>query len=813
VHGVGGTPPDAVLGDLAPEQVSGDAIAGFFRTSDHSPDPEGPDAGRHVEVYSWGGLTSRSKVRVLWLALLPFLFANLAGWMCSVRTRRSGWRFRLHHLTAGLGALALTVNAALILVLLSADVLAYQTARAGLVVHQWWLAPLSWHGIAAHPARQVLVGFLVPALFVLALVGLASRSWRYESVRPPYRITARHNAKSRQRTAATLPGGLADEAFWDGEGSVRLLTWLHVAVIGGFLAIALSVTAKTLTRSPHDTGLAWVAVGLGAVTIILAVCHVVLDALSTPAGLSDTSSDRSPGLSDRLRSGLPLLLVPAIGAVIIAGVFAWLQPGGPARQAAELPGMTSVTGWTVLAIAVAVAGVLLSTLLGLSGGQGTLTGGPWVTLMLGFTILNTVMLGAVIWVAHLVGPVTSNAVAALARPRGEIYIPDVVTSGVPLVVWAAVLAGLAFVLVEIIRMRLTRQMRDGLPEYEARAREVMNDQQAQLKPWYRSGCEPFTTDGEDAGPARADGLSWQRKIARAQFLGHAPHDSTWLLWALIIAQLVMAVCVWQFHVRPPVAIRNIGIAISGFVLPGLAAFLYRAWGDPTRRRTLGILWDVGTFWPRSYHPLSPPCYTERAIPELQRRMWWLHDNGGHVVLAAHSQGSMLATAALLQRGCRPEGDWPALITFGSPVCNLYSWGFPAYVTPDLLTPLAPGQPARVATWLNFYYPTDPIGGPIALNGPEARAAVNQHLLDPAECLYVYGQQPPAATKHSGYWADPRVWSLINQVAAEAGQHHPADGEAEATAAAAAAAAALEAAAAAASTAEADQRSPAETGTA
>src|SRR6266571_6603624 len=30
VHGVGGSPPDAMLGDLAPEQVSGDAIAGFY---------------------------------------------------------------------------------------------------------------------------------------------------------------------------------------------------------------------------------------------------------------------------------------------------------------------------------------------------------------------------------------------------------------------------------------------------------------------------------------------------------------------------------------------------------------------------------------------------------------------------------------------------------------------------------------------------------------------------------------------------------------------------------------------------------------
>ena len=144
VHGVGGTPPDAILGDLAPEQVMGDAIAGFYRSSDHRASDEDRDArrdvDRHVEVFSWGGLTSRSKIRVLWLALLPFLFANLAGWMCPPGTRASAWRFRLHRLAAGLCALALTVNAALIAVMISADVNAYQTSRAGLAGHQWWLA-------------------------------------------------------------------------------------------------------------------------------------------------------------------------------------------------------------------------------------------------------------------------------------------------------------------------------------------------------------------------------------------------------------------------------------------------------------------------------------------------------------------------------------------------------------------------------------------------------------------------------------------------------------------------------------------------
>jgi hypothetical protein len=275
VHGVGGTPPDAILGDLAPEQVMGDVIAGFYRTSDHQPSsadvPARRDVSRHVEVYSWGGLTSRSKVRVLWLALLPFLFGNLAGWMCPAGTRQSPWKFRLHRLAAGLGALALTVNAAMIAVMITADVVAYQTIRAGITRHQWWLAPLDWHFIAGHPARQVTVGVLAVVLFVLALVWLASRTWRYEAVRPPYRVKAEHGqgspvkaertGKARWITAATLPKGLADEEFWDGERSVRLLSWLHVAVVGGFLAIVLGVTAKALAASPHVIILAWLAIG------------------------------------------------------------------------------------------------------------------------------------------------------------------------------------------------------------------------------------------------------------------------------------------------------------------------------------------------------------------------------------------------------------------------------------------------------------------------------------------------------------------------------------------------------------------------
>ncbi len=773
VNGVGGSPPGAVLGDLAPEQVSGDAIAGFYRTSDHDADAGHRDAeldvDRHVEVFSWGGRTSRSKVRVLWLALLPFLLANVAGWMCPDGTRRSAWRFRLHRLAGGLGALALTVNAALIAVMISADVVAYQTSRAGLARHQWWLAPLGWHFVAGHPARQVMLGVLVPVLLGLALVWLASRSWRYEAVRPPYRMTDRRKGKARKVTADTLAGGLADTEFWDGEGSVRLLTWLHVAVAAGFLAIVLGVTVKALNTagSPYASALGWIGIGLGAAAVALAVSYVVLDALSTPSmTASGTVGTAAAELADRFRGWVVYLLVLAVAGLIFSGVFAWLQPAGPARRAADLPGMSAVTGWTALAIAVAVAVALVSMLLGLPGSKGTLVGGPWVTLMLGFALLNIVMLGAEIWVAHLVGPVTSDAAELLSGTPGHIYLPYVITSGGPLLVWAAVLAVLVFGAAEGVRWWRTRRLPDETArEYRYQAAAFRDPQTGPLTEWYWSGLAPFPPPGDQTGDAGAS-QGWERNIARAQFLGRASRDAAWLLWGIIGAQLVMGLCVWQLHVQPPGVVRNIGVALAVLVLPALMAFLAAAWSDPAKPRAVGVLWGVGTFWPRSYHPLSPPCYTERAIPDLQRRMWWLHDNGGRVVLVGHGQGAVLATAALVQPGCRSAGDRPALITFGAPICKLYSWAFPAYFDSNLVQPLAPGGPGRLADWRNFYYPTDPIGGPVA---PDLSAAgfdpVDTEFLDPAECYYVYGQPPPSSQGHSGYWTDPRVWSVINRVAA------------------------------------------------
>lgn len=125
VHGVSGTPPEALLG-MPTELIgrfSGDGDAGFYRPraalpfTDSDVDVDtitdtfvGPETDppanelpaasgvgqadgpwrRLLRAYSWGGLTSGRASRALWLLFLPFILVNLAHWMLpSVRKDRN----------------------------------------------------------------------------------------------------------------------------------------------------------------------------------------------------------------------------------------------------------------------------------------------------------------------------------------------------------------------------------------------------------------------------------------------------------------------------------------------------------------------------------------------------------------------------------------------------------------------------------------------------------------------------------------------------------------------------------------------------
>lgn len=130
IHGVGGSTPEKLLRDSWPQQVAGDRVAGFYRKSKGAAD-QPPVAAPTVEAYAWGGLTSRSRTRVLWVLLLPFMLANMAGWMAEpkspakARTTDPPTTVYFRWVTR-LAGIAMTIAAVLMFSLLGMDVIGYQ---------------------------------------------------------------------------------------------------------------------------------------------------------------------------------------------------------------------------------------------------------------------------------------------------------------------------------------------------------------------------------------------------------------------------------------------------------------------------------------------------------------------------------------------------------------------------------------------------------------------------------------------------------------------------------------------------------------
>ncbi|CUR56662.1 membrane hypothetical protein [metagenome] len=116
---------------------------------------------------------------------------------------------------------------------------------------------------------------------------------------------------------------------------------------------------------------------------------------------------------------------------------------------------------------------------------------------------------------------------------------------------------------------------------------------------------------------------------------------------------------------------------AGFVL--LSSYVRRS---EATRKAVGILWDLTTFWPRAAHPLSPPCYAERVVPELTTRIRWALRHHGTVVVSGHSQGSLIAAATLIR--LEDELENVRFVTYGSQLRALYGRIFPRVLGPDVL---------------------------------------------------------------------------------------------------------------------------------
>ena len=123
-------------------------------------------------------------------------------------------------------------------------------------------------------------------------------------------------------------------------------------------------------------------------------------------------------------------------------------------------------------------------------------------------------------------------------------------------------------------------------------------------------------------------------------------------------------------------VTDVGIWAISLLVIGLLILGYRAYRSPETRRLVGVLWDLGTFWPRTVHPFAPPCYAARAVPELARRV---------SALAAQGPGGDLRTQPRLRPGRRHRpataagGPAPrvALLTHGVPLHRIYARLYPA----------------------------------------------------------------------------------------------------------------------------------------
>jgi hypothetical protein len=197
-----------------------------------------------------------------------------------------------------------------------------------------------------------------------------------------------------------------------------------------------------------------------------------------------------------------------------------------------------------------------------------------------------------------------------------------------------------------------------------------------------------------------------------------------------------------------------GVAV--ITLLGAAVIGSIAGGSATRnRRPLGLAWDLMCFLPRNGHPLGPPCYAERAVPEIVRRIeWWLHgtkpDGSAEpraaerrVVLSAHSLGAVLAVSAVCAVSSRCSGSDTLkrmyLLTYGSqlrpyfgrllpellgpsvlgtaPVAAPEGWGAHPWRRPNPQLHWPDGSAGTVHSllgdrWTNLWRLTDPLGFPV-----------------------------------------------------------------------------------------------------
>lgn len=737
VHGVSGTPPESMLEHPTVQRVSGDASSGFYRRVWQAESVAEDTGATVLEAYSWGGLTAGSKLRALWLLLIPFLLANVAFY--ARPTHRPGFWQGVGEAVQRLFALTITATLVLATVNVSMDFLGWQCVRpdGGDSCGPSWAGWLSWPWLDS-TGRRIAVTTLLPLAVIALLWRLAHKTWAANEVTPV------KDAPPAERVP--LPP-LENRRMWNSAKPVRRLRAVHIT---GALALVGILALAPFTRD-------WPAgptLGEVLMVILLAVglSSVVLAVLPS---MSDrpTKSDEAKG------TGFTVVItaLPWVAVALIVAALSWLwfaQPvptGAPGATRTSLPWLSAAVHVDIAAQAVLL--LVMVVLLSLMRRTPTDPENPvaWrgyataVLMLFGSALSGAYAAALVLAVAHLLGK---------PMPR-DVGIDPMVTP-MPYF-WAAavalVLAALALIL--------------GIAGYVT-VRWVTS----------RKSLEAVLKDypGNAEDDPRAKAIARQRAGATVDDKLRKVTGWFVILMVLVIGAASVGYRVNQTAVTDTVVLRgmtNVGDWLIGLFAAGLVYLGRRAYQDANTRRIVGVIWDLGTFWPRAAHPLAPPCYAERAVPELINRIEHLRRNGrSNVLLSCHSQGTILGAAVVMQLTYEQSSS-VALLTYGSPLRRLYSRFFPAYFGPAELRRTGsfllgePDAPMAGWPWRNLYRPSDPIGGPVF-----DPSRIDCRLQDPAYDRPAGDIADPPTRGHSFYPEDCSWAATVSEVKAlrVAGQH-------------------------------------------
>ncbi|WP_030491639.1 hypothetical protein [Micromonospora chokoriensis] len=701
VHGVSGASAAQVLDLQQTGQVAGDRSGGFYRPRCRCSDTGGV-RGVTLEAYRWGDLPSGTVARTLAVVfLLPFMLANVAIWM---RPANPGTEAVVKSLCRVL-ALTLTVLYVLAIAGVALDLVGWKClASPDCLAGRSWL---SWLGGRPVGARLAVLA-LVPA----AATGLI---WRI-SCRPGRTFEA-----FRAPDQGSSTSRLGTVGQWDAEPLVGRLRAIHVAAAFATLDLVL-----LLARAANSASAATIA--LTAITgVILTGCVVLL--CTPPLIDRDAGNKRLDGVTRTLRTAAIILTV-----VVVAHVLTSSQPW---PEGHGLPGYdTTLAGLFVAqtTLLAALGVVLLCHRRGERGATPLFGLGALVVAATGISMAVAYSAELVYRVADFLDrDVPTGEGIAAGPPRAYTWA---IYGFLRALLVTVIVAGLVVLLSRRGRRRaaaaiVARDFPNPPAEAEPRLRQVRD---AIARARFAEKLVPLAVlYGCLAGLATA--------TTTVGLLGQFPGD------------------VIERNARLPAEAVTFGIAFGSWVIAavilGLIVAGIFAYRTVPFRRHIGVLWDLGTFWPRAAHPFAPPCYSERAVPELARRITYLVERGDAVLLTGHSHGSVLLAATVLQ--LPPQvGDRVALLTHGSPLRRLYARLFPAYVDDAVLHEIG----RRVGwRWVNLWRDTDPIGGwlfsprpspaPATTGDPVAR--VDRRQRDPRDVVTPPGDS--VAPPIHGHWPD------------------------------------------------------------